>query len=268
MIGIACAATLADTARADDVDACVTASERGQELRDQGKLIDARALFVECAAARCPAIVQKDCAAWLAGVEDKLPSIAVHARDSAGKDLSDVRVAIDGKPAIDRLDGLSLSVDPGTHTFRFERDGSPAVEQTLLLHEGEKNRPVEVILARPASIPPARALRVPAAAWALGAVSLASFGAMTAFGVSATTAVEDMRAPGGCAPHCDPARVDAARRDMILTNVLLGVGAATLGTAAILVVVELATGQEQSGNTPLRARVGVGPGSATLSGSW
>ena len=112
-------------ARADDVDVCASASEKGQELRDQAKLTAARELFVTCAAARCPAIVQKDCATWLAAVDEALPSVAIHARDGAGRDLTEVRVTVDGSTLIEKLDGRARSLDPGAHTFVFEAAGLP-----------------------------------------------------------------------------------------------------------------------------------------------
>jgi hypothetical protein len=254
-------------ARADDVEACATASEKGQELRDRGRLRAARALFVECAAERCPAIVRKDCAAWLGEVDERLPTVAIRARDAEGRDVSDVRVAVDGEALAERLDGRALAVDPGERTLRFTRAGAPEVTQALLLREGEKGRLVDVVLG----LPPAKkveaaeqAATVPAAGWALGGVSIAAFGAGIGFGLSAKTAVDEMRAPGGCAPFCERGRVDGALRDMILANVLLGVGAAAIGTAVILTIVHV----RSSAGRPAAARLGAGPGGLSLVGAF
>lgn len=215
----------------DRVNVCADASEKGQELRDTGKLRAARDLFVKCAAEGCPAIVQKDCAAWLADVNAAIPSVVVSARDENGADLSDVTVKAEGEVIATRLDGRAVEMDPGVHTFRFERPGAAMKEESLILRTGEKRRPIRVTLV---SATGSGAFTVPKAVWALGAVSLASFGLMAGFGVSAETAVANMRAPGGCAPHCDVDRVNEARRDMILANVFLGIGAAAaLGGAAM-----------------------------------
>lgn len=252
-------------ARADDVEACASASEKGQELRDQGELRAARDLFVECAASLCPAIVRKDCAAWMSQVDERLPTVAIRARDAEGRDVSDVRVSIDGEVLAERLDGRALAVDPGTRTLRFARAGAPEVTQTLLLREGEKGRLVDVVLGAPPPRPE-RAFSVPASGWALGGVSVAAFGVGVGFGVSAKTAVDDMRAPGGCAPYCEPARVDGARRDMIVANVLIGVGAAALGTAAVLTIVHA---RSRAGGPAAAAwRLGAGPGGLAVSGSF
>lgn len=257
-------------ARPDDVEACATASEEGQELRDKGRLRAARALFVECAAQRCPAIVRKDCAAWMAQVEERLPTVAIHARDAQGRDVSDVRVSVDGEALADGLDGRALAVDPGSRTFRFARAGAPEVVLPLLLREGEKGRLVDVVLGAPppaAKEPREAPSSIPTAAWALGGVSLAGFGAGIGFGVVAKTAVDDMRAPGGCAPACDPARVDGARRDMILANVLIGVGAAALVSAAVVTLVEVRARPEGKA-AAWHIGAGAGPGGVQLSGSF
>ena len=54
--------------------------------------------------------------------------MAVHARDAKGEDLTEVRLTIDGETVAERLDGRALTLDPGTHTFRFNfvRSGSGA----------------------------------------------------------------------------------------------------------------------------------------------
>jgi hypothetical protein len=262
------AALLADRpAAADEVEACATASEKGQELRDQGKLRAARELFVTCAAAECPAIVQRDCTAWLASVDEKLPSVALHARDRRGRDLTEVRVTIDGEVVAERLDGRALVLDPGAHTFRFAAAGAPEVEQKLLLREGEKGRLVDVVLGPPeAPKPPKieeRRFSIPAASWVLGAVALGGFGALAGFGVSAKSAVDDMRA--SCAPGCAPERVDAARRDMILANVGLGVGVAALGAAVVIAAVH---DSAPPAKPAAAAWISAGPGGLSISGAW
>ena len=180
------AAATAGEARADDADTCATASEQGQELRDQGKLRAALELFVQCAAATCPAIVRNDCAPWVTQVQAKLPTVAFRARDGEGHDITDVRVSVDGEEIAGKLDGRALTMDPGTHTFRFNKAGEPEVTRTLLLREGEKGRLVDVVIG--AAPPPASGgFSVPVAGWVLGGLSLAGFGAGIGFGRSLLT---------------------------------------------------------------------------------
>ena len=253
----------ASPARADDVDACASASEKGQELRDQAKLRAARDLFVTCAAERCPAVVRKDCAEWLASVDDALPSVALRARDAAGRDLTEVRVTVDGEAVTERLDGRALVLDPGAHTFVFSAAGVPEVTQKLLLQEREKGRLVDVVLggAAPAK---ERGFSVPSASLVLGGASLASFGAMAAFGWSAKSAVDDMRAT--CVGRCDQGRVDTARRDMIIANVALGAGVAALG-AAVVITIALNRSPAKAGSA-MRLGIHAGSSGILVSGSF
>src|SRR5215470_4150062 len=78
--------------------ACIEASEQGQQLRDEGKLIKAREKFLTCVRDTCPGMIRKDCTEWLAGVDANLPSVVVSARDESGHDVTTVRVLLDGEP--------------------------------------------------------------------------------------------------------------------------------------------------------------------------
>jgi hypothetical protein len=65
------------------------------------------------------------------------------------------------------LDGRAKPIDPGQHTLRFETAGAAPIEQTLQIHEGEKNRTITASFAAaspaPAAVGPA-AVAPPAAA--------------------------------------------------------------------------------------------------------
>jgi hypothetical protein len=54
---------------------------------------------------------------------------------------------MDGKPLLEKLDGKSLPVDIGSHTFRFELSGSSVApaERHAVIHEGDKNRKIAVV---------------------------------------------------------------------------------------------------------------------------
>ncbi len=251
------------SARADDVDVCVTASDEGHVLRDKGRLRAAREHFLTCSAERCPAIVRRDCAAWLAAVTDALPSVVVRARDTAGHDLLEVRVTADTEPLVERLDGRALAVDPGWRTFRFSTKDAPDVTQTVLLREGERGRVLDVVLGEMGreggalsngsrrAAASTSTFSIPSATWVFAGFSLVGFGAAIGFGAAAKSAVDDMRQT--CAPTCEPSRVDEARRDMIVANVALGVGAAALGTAAVLLLIRN-VGRHETGASRASAR--------------
>ncbi|WP_437564178.1 hypothetical protein [Sorangium sp. So ce542] len=162
-LAVVAAAALALTgARADAQPhkrACAAAYERAQGLRRDGKLLAAREALIACSQPTCPAAAVADCGPWLAEVEKSLPTVVIAARDAHGRERLDVRVLVDGRPLAAALDGKALPVDPGPHTFRYEPASGPAVEERVLIREGEKNRAITVTLgasstAAPASPPP------------------------------------------------------------------------------------------------------------------
>lgn len=140
------------SARAADTDAaalkraCIEASESAQQLRIDGKLVEAQKQLVMCASDVCPGAIRVDCASWLSQVNALMPSVVLVARDGAGEDLADVTVTMDGKPLTTHLDGKSISVGPGEHVFRFERTGSGPIEKRVIMREGETARKIEVTL--------------------------------------------------------------------------------------------------------------------------
>jgi hypothetical protein len=260
LVALSAGPALADEPQAKPgVEACLSASEKGQQLRDEGKLLAAREAFVTCAQASCPALLQRDCSGWLADAEARLPSVVLTAEDPAGHETAEVRVALDGVPRLARIDGRAVPLDPGEHVLRFERPGSPAIEEHVLLHEGEQRRKVAV---RFTSSSPTAAARLapeappsrptPAAVFMLGGVGLAGGAAFAALASVAKTDADELRAT--CAPSCQEADVDAVRIKLTAANAALGLGAAALGTAAILWLTR--PGQASS---PPSARVSLAP---------
>ena len=145
---LALGALLTATDASADVQACLAASEKGQHARTAGKLREAREHFVVCGGERCPALVRQDCAQWNSELAQTLPSVVFGARDKRGRDLFDVIVSMDGETIVKKLDGKSVTVDPGKHTFRFEAEGFPAVSETVLIKEGERARVFNVTFDR------------------------------------------------------------------------------------------------------------------------
>lgn len=139
--------TLASGVASADVQACLGASEKGQRARSAGKLREAREQFLLCSSDGCPAMVRRDCAQWQGEVIATLPSVVLGAKDRAGRDLFDVTVSVDGETLVRKLDGKSLPIDPGPHTFKFEMAGAPPVIERALVKEGEKTRVIAVTLA-------------------------------------------------------------------------------------------------------------------------
>lgn len=224
---------------ASEKQACIAASEKAQGLRTEGHMIAARQQLLVCARDVCPTIVRKDCARWVAEVDEALPSIVLAAKDGAGHDVTDVRVSVDDQPFVDKLDGKSQVIDPGSHVFKFERDGVPPVTETVLVREGEKNRIVQIQWTTPATggagaaggkdAGSESAKPIPPATWILGGIGVIGLAGFTAFGISARSQASDLRST--CAPACEQSDVDAVKRKALFADVSLGVGLVAFGAA-------------------------------------
>ncbi|HEY1956574.1 MAG TPA: hypothetical protein VGH28_13210 [Polyangiaceae bacterium] len=128
---------------------CIDANERSIQLRDAHDLGGARTALLACASPSCPADVREECERRLALVTAEIPTVVFAAKDPRGRDQVAVRVLVDGVVAAESLDGTPVSLDPGSHTFRFEERGEPPVETIALVREGEKNRPIRVVIGTP-----------------------------------------------------------------------------------------------------------------------
>src|SRR5206468_567998 len=84
------------------------------------------------------------------------PSVVLEAKTEAGYAF-DTAVTMDGAVVATKLDGRSIEVDPGVHTFRFTREGASPIEEKVLVHEGDKSLLVSVTWAPPPSSAPAEA---------------------------------------------------------------------------------------------------------------
>jgi hypothetical protein len=148
---------------AQDRAACFDAASQGQTLRDEHKLVEARDQFRVCAQQYCPMSMRTDCDACLDAMEKSVPTVVVRATDATGSSVFDVAVSIDGRLLVAKLDGSAVSVNPGTHTFRFERVNGTSVEQVVQINEGDRNQKIAVVLkaAPPPVPPPAPGLRAP-----------------------------------------------------------------------------------------------------------
>jgi hypothetical protein len=132
---------------------CSDAYTRAQTLRRDRRLIDARDALRICAQPTCKDFIVKDCTAWLDQVQSSVPTVVPIATDADGNNLPGVRVSMDGRLLLGSIDGRSVDVDPGTHTFSFEApDGTKAEKQTVVA-EGEQNKQVAVVLGKPHPAP-------------------------------------------------------------------------------------------------------------------
>ena len=153
---------VAATAHADPTkDECVDANTRGQVARTAGKFREARAAFELCSAPSCPAMIRSDCTERLDDVTRNAPTVVFDVKDAAGVDLVETTVTIDGAPFLQRLDGHSVAVDSGEHTFVFTSRGHLPSTQHVLVHDGDKERRVSVVMGAPALEQPTQPVEAP-----------------------------------------------------------------------------------------------------------
>jgi hypothetical protein len=254
---VAAAVVLApERAACADKQTCVNAYEEGQKQRAAGSLKAALDLFRVCAEADCPAATTKDCTGWVAEVEASIPTVVFAATDAEGKDLVDVAVSIDGLPAIAKLDGKAVPMDPGKHKLRFERTGQPPIDQDIVVRQGEKDRKVAISWAGASGKQDdtsSSEISISPGTWVLGGIGLAG---LTVFGVLGGLALsEKSDAEETCAPNCTDSVVDSIRAKLIVADVSLAVGVASLGAAVVLGVMSALEGRDTK---PAKASVGFG----------
>ncbi len=239
------------TAHADTADQCIAAAEQSQPLRRDGKLLAGRRLLIACSRPECPSVVRTDCTKWLADLDALVPSVVVRAVDSMGADVLGVLVSVDGARLPPMPEGRELEIDPGTHTLRFEHEGSPAIEQQVVLRESERHRiltvsfvaaaisgstPAPSVALAPSTEGPAsggRSQVLPIALMGAGGVGLAVASYFWLAGLSDRSSMAS-----GCATThtCPQSQIDSARGKLVAGDVVGGAGIVAAAIGAGLLV--------------------------------
>jgi hypothetical protein len=225
-------------AHADErVGVCADAAERGQELRDAHKLVEARPQFVICAQRECPNVVRVSCTEWLAELDRRTPSVVADVKDDEGHDIAGVTVSLDGAPLRDGITSSAVAVNPGSHVMRYAAPGYEPVEESVVLHEGEPLRTLKATLRRSGApvgkdkpVPGEPAARpFPIMPVVLGGASLI---ALSIFAYSGLTGMSDYRRlEKDCGPRCSTSQIDGVRSKFLVADVALVVGIVTGGAA-------------------------------------
>ncbi|HEY1959632.1 MAG TPA: hypothetical protein VGH28_28680 [Polyangiaceae bacterium] len=194
--------TVASAAHATPCTAAfATASQRAVE----GRLVEAREALIACSSESCPPAMRPICTANLVKLEARVPSIVVAAVGEDGTDVVGATLAIDGKSA-GAVDGKAREVDPGPHAIRVQA-GDASATVSIVAREGERDRVVRVVMARPLrATPPVASSRrpVPASVWITSGVALVSAGIWAGFGITGLAKKSDLDA---CKGHCAPSDV-------------------------------------------------------------
>jgi hypothetical protein len=216
---------------ADEKDTCADAHIQGQTSRRDGELLDAKERFLECADARCPELVKKDCTTWAAELASSIPSVVIDARDEDGREAVDVTLSIDGKPRGNRLDGRAIELDPGSHVIRIQLPNGKISEQQVMMHEGERVRRVTLRFPsrerpkpeKPPSRDPSRPSVLPFVFGGVAVVALGSFGTFALLGKQKQNELDE------CRPDCSQSDVDSMRTRYAIGDISLAVGAVATG---------------------------------------
>jgi hypothetical protein len=238
-------------ARADVTKAqCIDANAKGQDLRRSAKLSAAREQFHACADPGCPALVRDDCAKRLDEADRAQPTVVFDAKDGSGHDLSAVKVTVDGRPLVDKLDGTAVQVDPGEHEFTFTTAGEAPVTEKLVINESAKERHESLTIGAAQPAPPSPAATAAPAnaegmgtqkmvAVGVGAVGIVGVALGSVFGVLTASAISSQKSDCASATNC-PRYAQAASdhstwsTDGTVSTVAFAAGAALLAGGVVL----------------------------------
>jgi hypothetical protein len=121
---------------------CWAVYEAALDQEQAGHLRDATVIFRNCAADSCSNPVRQSCQAKLFRLELDAPSVVPLVKDQAGAPVVDAEVTMDGIVFASRLDGRSLTIDPGVHEFGFSVAGRSIGSQRLVIVQGQRNREI------------------------------------------------------------------------------------------------------------------------------
>jgi tetrahydromethanopterin S-methyltransferase subunit F len=148
----AAAASVRASDRTPPGESCGAAIQASQRLQREGRLQAARAGLAACLSAACPGPVRSECERRQATLAEAIPAVVLVAKDEASNDVTTVRVTMDGQPLVERIDGASISVDPGQHRFVFEAAGFRRMETTIMARE--RNKKIRVVAYLNAAMTP------------------------------------------------------------------------------------------------------------------
>jgi hypothetical protein len=266
VILVAAVAAVPATVWADDKQECSAAYDQTQALRKTGKLSAARQQAVACMRDACAEFIRTDCVKWLGEIDASQPSVVFEVRDAAGGDTAAVRVSLDGKPWLQKIELRAVAIDPGEHTIRYEIDGAPAHEESVRIREGDKNRKLSFSFQASSAAPidgaapaaqPAPEEKRSVAPWVVGGVGVAGLIVGGVFGGLTLAAKSTVN--GGCSSTthtCSQDAHDAAGRGQTFGPVST-VGLVIGGAGVVTSIVLFAT--RKSASTATSPSVGVNP---------
>jgi hypothetical protein len=183
-------------ARADAPADCDSAYERGQELQRAGKLAEARTQFEICSQKACAPFEVADCTRWLREVEAATPPASPPVTPAPSQTVTPTAPSPPPLP----------SPSPVAPTLQATPVESPS--------------------------PPGEPATTPLLVYALGGAGLTAV--LVGAVIDAKGYFGDTAALSKCSPTCPLSQTNAARTELLVGDVTLGIGVALVGVAAWL----------------------------------
>lgn len=229
--------TASATTQSSSVTECVEAHASGQELRQEGKLLESRAQFLRCSQEACPGLVRSECLSSIDELRSQIPSV-VFRISVDGEARSDVAASMDGQELFSEIPTRALEVNPGKHRFVFRFGELDAIERQVTITEGEKLVPVSAAFSSTPAEQPAEAESPPVATehrpiplpvYVLAGVGALGLGGFMGFGLAARSKEGELRS--SCSPACAQSEIDALENRALAADISLGIGIAALAAA-------------------------------------
>jgi hypothetical protein len=269
------------TTLAADPAVCTDAYENAQTLMRPGQatsqLLPAREALRTCMRSGCKDWMVSDCSKWLGEVEARIPTVVFSAKNTAGRDLSDVSVSrATGEPLASSIDGRAIEMEAGLQTFVFTAPDGTKKEKQALVREGEKAQSVTALFDAPpeelaGSGQPRTDTRPHGAEQQTSSLTYVGYGAAglgavgvlvgTIFGITAIA----KKNSANCAENlCDGQPLEDAKSAATVSTVGFIAGGALLAGGVALV---LFAPSPRSRSTA-RASLGIGGPGLLLGGRW
>jgi hypothetical protein len=125
---------------------CMNSYKQGKLLQKAVRLHQAKEAMLRCTRINCSPALRKECMFILEKLEQDAPTVVLDVTDDRGNPVTNVRVTMDGRPLVSRIDGRALPVDPGFHEFVFENAGVIFAKEKAVILQGQRNRAISANL--------------------------------------------------------------------------------------------------------------------------
>lgn len=238
--------TLANAAAADATSAqsivvneCVQAHTSGQELRQDGHLLESRAKFLQCSQEQCPTLVRAECLGIIDELRSQIPSVVFRVTVD-GEPRPNIAVSVDGKELFPEIPTRALEIDPGIHRFSFRYGELAPIEREVAITEGERLVQVPAAFTSPKASPDkgaktepkrntAASRSIPIPVYVLAGVGALGLGSFVGFGLATRSKEGSLRS--SCSPNCAQSEIDALENRALTADVSLGIGLLAIAAA-------------------------------------